>query len=101
MAGLATTIRKQFGVSTVQHLGLSYVQAWLAARRAEVGNKEQMLETSRAQQSDREAQRLFALQTGEAGYANRSGSHFDIVLLTYHNSTGGRDLKLQARDVCR
>ncbi|KAL3154354.1 hypothetical protein ABBQ32_013834 [Trebouxia sp. C0010 RCD-2024] len=41
----------------------------------------------------RERERVLNLQATDAGRANRSGDHFDIVTLAYQPSQGGRQLK--------
>ena len=67
----------------------------LSQKRGEQSAKQGALQAARDAQAEREGQRLLRLQCGAAGKTNRSGDHFDIVQLSYHNSSGGRDLKFR------
>lgn len=71
------------------------LQVHLSQKRGEHNAKQCVLQAARDAQAEREDQRLLRLQCGAAGKTNRSGDHFDIVQLSYHNSSGGRDLKFR------
>ena len=71
------------------------LQAQLSQKRGEHNAQQGALQAARDAQAEREDQRLLRLQCGAAGKTNRSGDHFDIVQLSYHNSSGGRDLRFR------
>eukprot|EP00891_Asterochloris_glomerata_P000022 jgi/Astpho2/22/Aster-x0003 len=87
----------RFGTNVVSELQLhrQAKQVHLSQKRGEHNAKQCALQVARDAQAEREDQRLLRLQCGAAGKTNRSGDHFDIVQLSYHNSSGGRDLKFR------